>query len=147
MSRKLVTHNDYLKGSTFMNEKILNREIGESIKTQCNNESLTCFNVFLCCSAVIAMAVLIEPTSRYSYSELSTPTIYAHSNEALWVLKDCENSAELRYEDRVMRAQEKRNEDIDSVDTWRIIALGAVELTNIFPCRYRCSRNSSRGIL
>lgn len=40
---------------------------------------------------------------------------HAQSNEVLWMLRDCDERADSRYEDRVMQAQEKRNMERDLI--------------------------------
>ena len=48
--------------------------------------------------------------------EKLTPTLtHAQSNEVLWVLRDCDERADSRHEDRVMQAQEKRNMERDLI--------------------------------
>ena len=60
------------------------------------------------------------------------PTIsYAQSNEALWMLRDCDERADSRYEDRVRRAQDKRNAENDLINKQELFSNMTLDILTI----------------
>ena len=114
-----------------MHEKLDKKESGKAIKSKSRRTWLLHFNIFFW-TLVLAPNYLIAALYKDNYKASISSTTHAHSNEALWVLIDCENRAESRHEDRVMKATEKRDKDLDLTDKWETLALVAVGIYGTF---------------
>lgn len=85
---------------------------------------------------LVLSGFLLSPdfTENSLTKKISTiiPTIsYAQSSEALWMLRDCDERADSRHEDRVRKAQVKRNAENDLINKQELFSNITLDILTI----------------
>lgn len=88
----------------------------DSVRTDIFHQNMKFGHVTFLVLAGFFLSWSFSENSIIKKIEKLTPTLtHAQSNEVLWVLRDCDERADSRHEDRVMQAQEKRNMERDLI--------------------------------
>ena len=117
----------------------------DSVRTEIFHQNMKFGHVTFLVLAGFFLSWGFSENSIIKKIEKLTPTLtHAQSNEVLWVLRDCDERADSRHEDRVMQAQEKRNMERDLIRNNDFYLNLAIDLLSI---RFDIADDIPEGLL